>query len=74
METPNKPPKTELELRSCLESLHAGDLVTMLTDIGLRLSFDEEGRWSPSESVAADSAADFVESVAYVFDSRGITI
>ena len=55
----------DLQLR-----LHAKDeikLTLALAEIAERLSYNEDGAYEPEESVAANSAADFIESVKDTF-------
>ena len=60
------------ELRSFLKDKPQGELVEALADIYERLCCDENGQYDPAESVAADSAADFVESVNLSFANLGV--
>jgi len=42
-------------------------LAKALTEIAERLSYNEDGAYEPEESVAANSAADFIEAVKDTF-------
>ena len=57
-----------------LNTLEREQLVEALADIAKRLSFDEHGTFNPEESVAANSGADFIESVGFTFELLGINI
>ena len=61
-------------LRRRLENLSYEQLVDMLVDIGARLAFDEDEEYNPTESVAADSGADFVSSVNETFAKAGFNL
>lgn len=43
------------------------NLATALTEIAEKLSYNEDGQFEPEESIAANSAADFIESVKDTF-------
>ena len=55
------------QLNATLDFAKANELRCALVEIAEALSFDEHGRYEPEESVAASSAADFIESVKYTF-------
>lgn len=66
--------KNIVDLRAGVAALSKAELEELVVDIALRLCFDEHGEYNPEESLAADSGADFVESVTYTFHRNGISL
>ena len=62
------------DLKVAVRVLSKSELREMVIDIALRLSFDENQEYNPEESVAADCAADFVDSVTQTFHRNGISL
>ncbi len=60
----------EQQLRKTLSTKSRSELENMLVDIYSRLALDENGEFNPNESVAAESAADFVDAVNYTFQKE----
>lgn len=58
---------TEDQLRQHLLSCPQVDLVEMLMVVATRLAYDEFGGYNPEESLAADSGADYIEAVKWIF-------
>jgi len=65
---------TTQQLRQALEKKTFEELVEMLVDIGSRLSYDEHDEYHPEASVAAESGADYVDSVTTTFANAGIVL
>ena len=61
-------PWTNADLRAALAKLPKEALVATLVDIADSLVFDENGNYAPSESTAAASGADFIDSVHHSFE------
>jgi hypothetical protein len=66
--------KTLKDIRAELFHMTKRQLVFALLDIASRLYCDENGRIDPAESTAADSGADFVDSVNHTFVKLDIHI
>lgn len=62
------------DLKAAVRVLSLSELREMVLDIALRLSFDENQEYNPEESVAANSGADFVDSVTQTFHRNGISL
>lgn len=61
------------ELKAGIAGLSREKLEEALIDIAMDLSFDD-GEHNPEQSMAADSGADFVDSVTQTFHRMGISI
>ena len=61
--------KTIGELSDALSEESPFTLRQALVDIAERLAYNENGELDPSQSIAADSACDFVDSVNFTFES-----
>ena len=66
--------KNKEQLEAAIDKIPAETLKEAMFDIATRLSFDSEGNYNPEESVAADSGADFVDSVTQTFHWMGINL
>lgn len=64
--------QTLADFRKRLDEIHIDDLKDMLCSLASGLRFDEEGDLDDSSSIAAQSAADYVEFACKVFKARSL--
>jgi hypothetical protein len=66
--------KNIAEVLTWVSKMSRKDLEEALVDMAARLTFNEDGKYDPEGSVAADSGADFVEAVQLTFHRIKINI